>query len=88
MSFPKDMPNKICANFTCKGQECTRENCSFGHQKNMHELKPNTIAAIVQHFKSKKIGWLTEWHWRNADLANKAKDLMASKNGPSSSRPA
>jgi hypothetical protein len=21
--FPKDMPNKICANFTCKGQECT-----------------------------------------------------------------
>jgi hypothetical protein len=21
--FPKDMPDKICANFTCKDQECT-----------------------------------------------------------------
>jgi hypothetical protein len=53
--FPKDMPDKICANFTCKGQECTHENCSFGHPKNTRELKPNTIAAIVQHFKTKKL---------------------------------
>jgi hypothetical protein len=24
--FPKDMPETVCANFTCKGRECTREN--------------------------------------------------------------
>jgi hypothetical protein len=27
--FPKDMPKKLCANFTCKGKECTNTNCDF-----------------------------------------------------------
>ncbi len=25
--FPKDMPKKLCTNFTCKGKECTNTNC-------------------------------------------------------------
>jgi hypothetical protein len=32
--FPKDLPTKICANFTCKGRECTRENCPYSHPRN------------------------------------------------------
>jgi len=27
--FPKDLPIKLCANFTCKGKECTNANCGF-----------------------------------------------------------
>jgi hypothetical protein len=27
--FPKDMPEKLCTNFTCKGKECTNTNCNF-----------------------------------------------------------
>ena len=36
--FPKDMPDKLCADFTCKGRECTRENCSFKHPRTAKEL--------------------------------------------------
>jgi hypothetical protein len=56
--FPKDLPTKICANFTCKGCECTRENCPYSHPRNARELTAETIAAIVRHFSSKKIEWL------------------------------
>jgi hypothetical protein len=31
--FPKDMPELVCVNFTCKGRECTRENCSVKHPR-------------------------------------------------------
>ena len=29
--FPRDLAQKVCADFTCKGKECTREPCSFMH---------------------------------------------------------
>jgi hypothetical protein len=56
---PKDLPNKICANFICKGCECTRENCPYSHPRNAHKLTAETIATIVCHFSSKKIGGST-----------------------------
>jgi hypothetical protein len=48
--FPKDLPTKICADFTCKGCDCTRENCPYSHPRNARELTAETIAAIVRHF--------------------------------------
>jgi hypothetical protein len=27
--FPRDLDQKVCPDFTCKGKECTREPCSF-----------------------------------------------------------
>jgi hypothetical protein len=53
--FPKDLPTKICADFTCKGGKCTRENCPYSHPRNACELTAETIAAIVHHFSSKKL---------------------------------
>jgi hypothetical protein len=32
--FPKDLPTKICADFTCKGRECSRETCPYSHPRN------------------------------------------------------
>jgi hypothetical protein len=58
--FPKDLPTKICANFTCKGCKCTRENCPYSHPRNACKLTAETIAVIARHFSSKKIGWLNE----------------------------
>jgi hypothetical protein len=52
--FPKDLPTKICADFTCKGCECTMENCPYSHPRNACEPAAETIAAIVRHFSSKK----------------------------------
>jgi hypothetical protein len=58
--FPKDLLTKICADFTCKGRKCTRENCPYIHPRNDRKLTAETIAAIVHHFSSKKIGWLNK----------------------------
>jgi hypothetical protein len=85
--FPKDLPTKICADFTCKGWECTRENCPYSHPRNACKLTAKTIAAIICHFSSKKIGWLNKWHFMKlghppADV----KALVGGKDGPSSSK--
>jgi hypothetical protein len=69
--FPKDMPTKICADFTCKGCKCTRENCPHSHPRNACKLTVETIAAIVHHFSSKKIGWLNKWHFMISHLMSR-----------------
>jgi hypothetical protein len=56
---PKDLPTKICADFTCKGHECTRANCPYSHPRNACKLTAETIAAIVHHFSSKKY-WMAQ----------------------------
>jgi hypothetical protein len=58
--FPKDMPEKVCANFTCKGRECTMENYVFKHPMKVGELKKETINAIGNHSLQKRNGWLNE----------------------------
>jgi hypothetical protein len=84
--FPKDLPTKICADFTCKGRECTMENCPYSHPRNARELTAETIAAIVHHFSSKKIGWLNKWHFMKfGDLLADVKVLVGGKDGTSSS---
>jgi hypothetical protein len=85
--FPKDLPTKICANITCKGCECTRENCPYSHPGNAPKLTAETIAAIVCHFSSKKIGWLNKLHFMKLDnLPADVKALKGGKDGPSSSK--
>jgi hypothetical protein len=85
--FPKDLPTKICAAFTCKGHECTRENCLYSHPRNACELTAETIAAIVRHFSLKKIGWLNKWHFiKLGHLPADIKALVGGKDCPSSSK--
>jgi hypothetical protein len=33
--FRKDLPTKICADFTCKGRECSRETCPYSHPRKL-----------------------------------------------------
>jgi hypothetical protein len=85
--FPKGLPTKTCANFTCKGRKCTRENYPYSHPRNAHELTAETIAAIVCHFSSKKNGWLNKWHFMKlTHLPADVKVLVGGKDGPSSSK--
>ncbi len=85
--FPKDLPTKICAKFTCKGRKFTRENCPYNHPRNAHELTAETIASIIRCFSSKKIGWLNEWHFMKlAHLPADVKVLVGGKDGPSSNK--
>ncbi len=85
--FPMDQPTKICANFTCKGPECSRESCPYSHPRNACKLPAETIAAIACHFSSKKIGCLNEWYcMKLAHLLADVKALVGGKDGPSSSK--
>ncbi len=85
--FPKDLPTKICADFTCKGRECTRDSCLYSHPRNAHKLTADTIATIARHFSTKKIGWLNEWHFMKlAHLPPDVKALVGGKDGRYSSK--
>jgi hypothetical protein len=61
--FPKNKPDKICANFTCKGKECNNVNCNFVHLRRPSELKRETILTIANHFTKRDIGWFNEYHF-------------------------
>jgi hypothetical protein len=85
--FSKDLPNKICADFTCKGRKCTRENCPHSHPRNARKLTRETAAAIICHFSSKKIGCLNKWYFMKlGSLPADVKALVGGKDGPSSSK--
>ncbi len=66
---------------------CTRENYPYSHPRNARELTVKTIATIVCHFSSKKIGLLNKWHFMKLDdLPADVKALVGRKDGSSSSR--
>jgi hypothetical protein len=86
--FPRDMPETVCANFTCKGRECTRESCAFKHPRKVRKLKKETFNAIGNHFLQKGIGWLNECHFLGvrSKLPGKLKSFLGGKDGPFASK--
>jgi hypothetical protein len=83
--FPKDMPDKICANFTCKGKGCNNVNCNFIHPRRPSELKRETILAIANHFTKRDIGWFNEYHFmKMPNITDKIKKLLGNTKGPNS----
>ena len=52
--FPQDMEEKICVDFTCKGKECTRENCPFKHPCNPRDMDKVTVVSIARNFSKTK----------------------------------
>jgi hypothetical protein len=82
--FPKGMAELECVNFTCKGRECTRENCTFVHPRKVGDLKKETVNAMQSFFK-KRVGWFNEWHLLKVmSVPKKIKQLMGGKEGRSS----
>jgi hypothetical protein len=83
--FPKDMPKKLCANFTCKGKECHNTNCDFAHPRKALELKRETIIAIANHFIKKDMGWFNEYHFmRIPNITDGVKKLLGNTKGSTS----
>jgi hypothetical protein len=81
--FPKDMPEKLCANFTCKGKECTNTNCDFAHPRKASELKHEIIILIVNHFIKKDVGWFNKYHFmRIPNITEGVKKLLGNTKSP------
>jgi len=86
--FPKDMSELVCVDFTCKGRECTKENCPHLHPRKVGDMKKETVTSIGEHFLAKKVGWFNEWHFLKVQhlLPDKFKALMGGKDGCSSKK--
>ena len=83
--FPKDMPKKLCANFTCKGKECTNTNCNFAHPRKALELKRKTIILIANHFIKKDVEWFNECHFMMMpNITDGVKKILGNTKGPTS----
>jgi hypothetical protein len=75
--FPKNMPEKLGANFTCNGKECTNTNCNFAHTRKSLELKHKTIILIANHFIRKDVGWFNKYHFmRMPNITDGVKKLL------------
>jgi hypothetical protein len=83
--FPKDTPEKLCANFTCKGKEIINTNCDFAHPRKALELKRKTIILIANHFIKKDVGWFNKYHFmRMPNITDGVKKLLGNTMGPTS----
>jgi hypothetical protein len=83
--FPRDMPEKLCTNFACKGKECNNTNCDFAHPRKALELKLKMIIAIANHFIKKDVRWLNEYHFmRMPNITDGVKKLLGNTKGPTS----
>ena len=67
--FPQDIAQMVCADFTCKERECTRDPCSFMHPCNPREMDKATVKAITQKFAITKKGWFSDYHFRSKNDA-------------------
>jgi hypothetical protein len=81
--FPRDMEEKICVDFTCKGKECTGENCPFKHPHNPRDMDKVTVISIARNFSKTKKGWLSDYHFRDeTTLPEDVLAMMGGSQGP------
>ncbi len=81
--FPKDMPEKLCAIFTCKGKECNNANYDFAHPRKLSDLKCKMIIMITNHFIKKDVGWFNNYHFiRMPNITDGVKKLLGNTKGP------
>jgi hypothetical protein len=81
--FPKDIPDKICTTFTCKGKDCNNVDCNFIHPRRPSELKRETIFGNHQSFHQMRY-WLVQqvsFH-EDAQISDKIKKLLGNTKGP------
>ena len=86
--FPPAMDQKLCAYFTCKGRQCSSDNCSFFHPKNNDEITTKTLEQVCDHFEKTKIGWVNEWPVLQGKFKNfpeKFNHLLGGGSGPTKS---
>ena len=84
--FPKDLAQKVCVNFVCKGRECTKEPCSFMHPRYPRDMKRATVEAIAQNFATTKKGWLSNYHCCRETLPADVTTMLGGSEGPTNSK--
>ena len=84
--FPSGKAKSICPDFTCKGRECTAENCVLEHPRNIAEIGRESTEAIALNFKKNNSGWLSNYHFHKAELSPEARSMLGGANGINNSK--
>ena len=84
--FPKDLTQKVCIDFTCKGKECLRDPCTFMHPCNPRDMTRATVKAIAQNFATTKKGWLSDYHFHRETLLADVTAMLGGLEGPTNSK--
>ncbi len=81
--FPKELSIELCANFTCKGKECTNIYWGFKHPTKAGKIPCKAILAIAALFVAKDIGWFNKYHFMKVPN-EEVKKLIGNAEGISS----
>ena len=84
--FPRDLAQRVCVDFTCKGKECIRENCTHLHPRQARDLDRAMVKAIGRHFATTKKGWLSDFHFRREKFPADVLAMLGGSEGPSTSK--
>jgi hypothetical protein len=80
-TFPPGVKDKICVDFTCKGQECLVFPCPFKHPCCAKDMEKADVEAIALHFKKYKSGWLSGFHFKSYGLSPEADTMLGEHTG-------
>jgi hypothetical protein len=82
---PKDMPEKLCANFTCKRKGCNNTNCDFAYPRKASGLKRKKFIRIASHFIKKDVGLFNKYHcMKMPNITDGVKKLLGDTKSPTS----
>ena len=84
--FPKDLTEKVCIDFSCKGRECTREGCTLKHPQWPKDISKETNEAIACNFIAKKHRWCSDYHYQNYPMPPDLNKIMGGSEGPGNSK--
>ena len=84
--FPKDLGEKVCVDYTCKGRECTKEGCTLKHPRWPKDLSKETNESIARNFKAGKHGWSSDYHFRNYAMPADLNKIMGGLDGSANSK--
>ena len=84
--FPKDLAQKVCVDFTCKGKECLREACTFLHTRYPKDMTRVTVIAIARNFATTKKRWLNNYSFCREMLPADVTAILGGLEGPSNSK--
>ena len=85
-AFPKDLTEKVCIDYSCKGRECMREGCTLKHPCRPKDISKETNEAIARNFATGKHGWCSKYHFRNYSMPAELDKIMGGSDGPANSK--
>jgi hypothetical protein len=80
-TFPPGVKERICIDFTCKGQECLVNPFPLKKPCCPKGMDKADVEALALHFKRYKSGWLRGYHFKPCGLSPEADTMLGYHTG-------